>query len=98
MNDAAPAPWSRRIRLVLLVLNIAGAAAIVGGWVWASGETVFDDQFPATNVAIVGLMVATAGNLAWLLSGRLALARAKRAVFLSSGFPASGFLASGPSP
>ena len=81
MSDAAPAPWSGRDRLVLAVLNTVGLVTIVTGWLWASGETVFDDQFPATNLAIAGLMMALAGNLAWLFAGRRALRQVKLSLF-----------------
>ena len=81
MRDPSPAPWSGRDRLVLAVLNAVGLLTILTGWVWASGETVFDDQFSATNLAIVGLMVALAGNLAWLFAGRRALRQVKLSLF-----------------
>jgi hypothetical protein len=66
---------------VLTVLNAVGLFTIVTGWAWASGETAFDDQFPAANLAIAGLMVALAGNLAWLFAGRRALRRVKLSLF-----------------
>lgn len=81
MNTTARAPWNRRDRLVVAVLNAAGFAAILGGWAWASDQTIIGDQFPAANLTVVGLIVAGAGNISWLLSGRRAVGRAKLALF-----------------
>jgi hypothetical protein len=81
VNRRHDTPWAGRALVVVVVLNVIGVGAIVGGWLWASGRTVLADQFPAANLTVVGLIVAGAGNVAWLLSGRRAVGRAKVALF-----------------
>jgi hypothetical protein len=81
VNNAASAPWSRRDLLRAAVLNALGLAAILGGWIWASGRNLLGDQFPAANLTVVGLILAGAGNISWLLSGRRAVGRAKLVLF-----------------
>ena len=81
MTSAQPVPWTGRDLTVVVVLNVVGLAAIVAGWRCASGATVLADQFPATNLTVVGLIVAGAGNVAWLVSVRRTLGQAKRALF-----------------
>jgi hypothetical protein len=66
---------------VVFGLNLLGLAAIVGGWLWASDRGLLGDQFPAANLAVVGLIVAGAGNISWLLSGRRTIGRAKLTMF-----------------
>ena len=83
MKVPAPTLWTGRDRRIVALLNGVGLFAIVVGWMWASGETLFDDQLPATNVAIVGLMVTLAGNVVWLLAGRRSLRRMKLALFVT---------------
>jgi hypothetical protein len=67
----------------VVVLNVIGAVAIVGGWLWASGRTVLEDQYPATALTVGGLVVAGLGNLAWLLAARRSMAVVKRTLFAS---------------
>jgi hypothetical protein len=74
-------PWTGRDRLVVVGLNLIGLVAIVTGWLWAGGRSLLADQFPATNLTVVGLIVAGAGNVAWLLSARRTIGRAKLALF-----------------
>jgi hypothetical protein len=81
VRQVSLAPWSRRGLFVVGVLNGTGLAAIVSGWIWASGHQLLADQFPAANLTVVGLIVAGAGNISWLLSGRRAIGRAKLALF-----------------
>jgi hypothetical protein len=84
VNSRHDTPWAGRALVAVVVLNLVGVSAIVGGWLWASGRTVLADQFPGANLTVVGLIVAGAGNISWLLSGRRAIGRAKVALF---GFP-----------
>jgi hypothetical protein len=78
VTGARPAPWSGRDLFAVVALNAAGLALIVAGSVWASGRTVVADQFPATDLTVLGLVLAGAGNLTWLLAGRRTLARVRR--------------------
>ena len=80
MTEGRPVPWTRRDVIVVVALNVAGLAVIVAGWAWASGRTVLADQFPATDLAVIGLIVAGAGNIAWLLANRRAIGRARRSL------------------
>ena len=81
MNSRHDLPWAGRAFVVVVVLNLVGAGAIIGGWLWASGRTVLADQFPGANLTVVGLVVAGGGNISWLLSGRRAIGQAKVALF-----------------
>ena len=85
MNSRHDTPWAGRDLVVVVVLNLVGVGAIVGGWLWASGRTVLADQFAGANLTVGGLIVAGAGNIVWLLSGRRAVGRAKVALFGSLG-------------
>jgi hypothetical protein len=79
------APWGRRDLVTVAVLNLIGLGLIVGGWLWASDRTLVADQFPAANLTVIGLVVAGAGNVSWLLSGRRAVGRAKLTLFGAEG-------------
>lgn len=87
MSDLPAGPWSRRDFLVVLALNAAGFAVIIAGWVWASGRSLFESQFGAANLTIVGLIVAAAGNVTWLVSGWREVGRVKLALFASRDEP-----------
>ena len=71
-------PWNRRDLVAVLALNAVGLLAIVTGTAWAAGKTLLTDQFPATNLTVLGLIAAGLGNVAWLLAGRRSIGRTKR--------------------
>ena len=81
MSSAVRTPWNRRNLVVVLALNVAGLVGIIGGWVWASGRPLFENQFAAANLTVVGLIVACIGNVAWLVSGWRAVGQSKLALF-----------------
>jgi hypothetical protein len=81
MSRTGEVPWTGRDLVVVVGLNLLGLTAILLGSVWSSGRTLLADQFPATNLTVVGLIVAGAGNITWLLSGRRAVGRARVALF-----------------
>jgi hypothetical protein len=77
-------PWPRREAAIVLALNVIGALTIAGGWGWASGHTILDDQIPAIAVTVAGLVVAGLADIAWLVAGRRGLARRKRTLFAAA--------------
>jgi hypothetical protein len=52
------------------VLAATGLALFISGTSMVGSETVYDDQVPAINVAIVGAVVANAAGVLLLLAGR----------------------------
>ena len=81
MSDDRQAAWGRRDIVTVVVLNLIALTLIVGGWAWASNKKLVADQFAAANLTVIGLIIAGAGNVSWLLSGRRAVGRVKLALF-----------------
>ena len=55
------------------VLAVIGAVLFFVGMGMVSNETVYDDQVPGINMAIVGAVVANAAGVLLLLAGRRAV-------------------------
>jgi hypothetical protein len=80
------AVWSSRQRLILAAGWAVGAVAVTAAWWGVSGEAVFDDQFRWVAVGALGAIVASGVSLAWLTSGRAAVAiRCRTAIPMPEG-------------
>jgi hypothetical protein len=58
----------------------AGLVVWFIGWYRASGKASSDEQTTSLNVAILGVLIAGAGQLYWVLDGRRAVGRRRRAL------------------
>lgn len=83
----ASGPWSRPHRWAPALGN--GAGALLLGLAWRGADGVEGIGDPGTglaaglgwvNLAVAGLLLAGAGNGAWLLAGRRAVGRRRRAL------------------
>jgi small ligand-binding sensory domain FIST len=72
---ARPLPWSRVHVLALWALLIAGGVVLFVGWWGTSGTSRLSRQVLWLNVAVVGVLVAGAGVVIWLATGRRAVGR-----------------------
>ena len=64
---------TRREALPTVVLNVAGLALLVAGWVAASGRVTLADQAPYLNLAMAGLLLAGIGNGLYIMATRRTL-------------------------
>jgi hypothetical protein len=72
-----PLPWGRRHVIVLVALNVLGAALIGVAWFWSAGRA--EAQTAPLNLAVVAMVVAGAANGVWLMRGRRAIGARRRA-------------------
>ncbi|HVW34577.1 MAG TPA: hypothetical protein VHL53_18745 [Acidimicrobiia bacterium] len=75
MKSWSGSPWQSPDVVVLAALNTLGAVVIVAGALWARNFDDVSRQFPAANLSVAGLLLAGFGNVAWLLTGRRAMAK-----------------------
>jgi hypothetical protein len=78
--DRRSVPWQVPDLLRLYLANISGMLLIVVAWFEASGAASQDAQILWLDVGIVGVIVAGAGNVLWLLTGRRAVGELRRAL------------------
>jgi hypothetical protein len=90
-------PWRIGDLILTYLVNVAGLILILVGWFEASGNLTIHDQIPWLNLGVTGIIVAGAGNVLWLLTGRRAVGELRRrlTVRLPGAGPAS---TSGPEP
>ena len=74
-SSGGRSPWQSPDVVVLAALNALGAIVIVAGAVWTRNFDDVSRQFPAANLSVAGLLIAGFGNIAWLLTGRRAVAQ-----------------------
>lgn len=91
--SSVPSPWSRLDALRSALLIAVGAVLWLLGWHWVSGRPAMHDQIVPLNLAIVGLVLAGAGQAAWFLTGRRAVRRLRDALLGTSVKPALHSLA-----
>jgi hypothetical protein len=72
-----PLPWSRRHRLLLVAFNLMGALLIGVAWFWAAGRA--EAQTASLNLAVGAMVLAGGANGLWLMRGRRAIGRRRRA-------------------
>jgi hypothetical protein len=78
--DRRSVPWQVGDLMLLYLTNVAGLLLIVVGWYEASGALSQDAQILWLDLGIVGVIVAGAGNVLWLLTGRRAVGELRRAL------------------
>ncbi|MCU1692605.1 MAG: hypothetical protein JWM64_1696 [Frankiales bacterium] len=76
---AAPTPWSAATIGVVSVLHVVALGLLLSAWFGASTRALPDEQIPWLNLGVVGIMVAGAANVVWLLVARRAVAGRARA-------------------
>jgi energy-converting hydrogenase Eha subunit C len=64
---------THRESLPTVVLNVAGLALLVAGWVAVSGRVTLAAQAPYINLAVAGLLLAGIGNALYLMAMRRTL-------------------------
>ena len=74
------APWSAHDVRVLAAGSIGGAVLIALGWFQAAGHTAFEHQVGWATAGALGVIVAGAANVSWILNGRRFLGARRRAV------------------
>jgi hypothetical protein len=78
--DRRSVPWQVGDLLLLYLANVGGLLLIVVAWFEASGAVSQDAQILWLDVGIVGVIVAGAGNVLWLLTGRRGVGELRRAL------------------
>ncbi|HYH48246.1 MAG TPA: hypothetical protein VEG38_01740 [Acidimicrobiia bacterium] len=63
-------PWTRRTRAGVAVAIGLGLALLIAGYTGADGKRDLDDEIGALNLAIAGVLVASAAEATFLLIGR----------------------------
>jgi hypothetical protein len=71
---------TRREALPTVVLNVAGLALLVAGWVAVSGRVTLADQAPYLNLGLAGLLLAGIGNGLYIMATRRTLEERLRRV------------------
>jgi hypothetical protein len=78
--DRRTVPWQVGDLLLLYLANVSGLLLIVVAWFEASSAVSQDTQIVWLDIGITGVIVAGAGNLLWLLTGRRAVGELRRAL------------------
>jgi hypothetical protein len=78
--DRRTVPWQVGDLLLLYLANVSGLLLIVVAWFEASAAVSQDTQIVWLDIGITGVIVAGAGNLLWLLTGRRAVGELRRAL------------------
>ncbi len=81
-RTAAPAntasPWTRTDAALTAAVIALGCVVWAVGWYRVSDEGAFDAQIAPLNVAVLGVLVAVAGQVLWFLGGRRAVDSRRR--------------------
>jgi len=75
---AATGPWDRTNLGRATLLIAVGALVWFIGWYQVASKASSDEQTTPLNLAIVGVLLAGAGQLSWILDGRRAVGRRRR--------------------
>ena len=78
----APAPWHAGNQLSLAFLSLLGFGGIVLSWWMVAGSAQTATQQGWLDVGVVALLVAATGDALYLLNGRRAVQRGRRALAL----------------
>jgi hypothetical protein len=70
--------WGADDLLRWVALITVGFVMIVAAWFVVSGEAQFAEQVGMADLAVGGLLVACAGHVMWVLSGRRAVGERRR--------------------
>ncbi|MGQ0631369.1 MAG: hypothetical protein ACT4P1_10020 [Sporichthyaceae bacterium] len=77
---SSTSPWTTQLYVLYAVLAGIGLILFVIGTVIVNDETVYDDQVPAINIAIVGTVLTCAAGISLLVAGRRTLTARRVAV------------------
>jgi hypothetical protein len=69
----SPVPWRVSDAVTLAACTFVGASVVIFAWYGASGTDRLSAQVEWADLAVVGALVAAAGNVVWVLSGRRAV-------------------------
>lgn len=83
-------PWDAAALRLFLAGTAVGAVLIAAGWSGASTTARFRDQIVWINVGVIGITVAVAAEVLWLLKGRRAVGILRRALIADAPPPAAG--------
>jgi hypothetical protein len=72
--------WDRRALQHSVAAMLLGVALVIGGFLAVLGDGTFNDQIGPLNLAVLGSVLAAAGQGGWLLHGRRALGRRRLVV------------------
>jgi hypothetical protein len=73
-------PWRPNDLVRIVAFSIIALSGIGVAWYGASGKGALSDQTIYLNIAVVAIVVAGAGNLAWLAAGRRSVGLRRRAL------------------
>jgi hypothetical protein len=88
VSDQSPVPWRIGDLVLVYLVNLAGLVLILIAWFEASDLLTIRAQIPWVNVGVTGIIVAGAGNVLWLLTGRRSVGDLRRR--LTPRLPGSG--------
>lgn len=70
--------WNAQQRRLLVALNAGGGLVLAWSWLRSRDTSELADQVTWLNLGIAALLVATGGDVLWLLAGRRAIIGARR--------------------
>lgn len=73
--------WPRSDLVVTAAVTLVASLCVAVAWVGSSGKVQVTDQFVWLNFALVGVVIATAGDAVWIMRGRRAVGLRMRALF-----------------
>ncbi len=72
-SKGSPVPWKVSDAAIFAVCTFVGLSLVLFAWYGASGSDRMSTQVEWADAAVAGALVATAGNVLWILSGRRAV-------------------------
>ncbi len=73
VSKGSPVPWKVSDAAIFAVCTFVGLSLVLFAWYGASGSDRSSTQVECVDAAVAGALVATAGNVLWILSGRRAV-------------------------
>lgn len=77
-DQPLPRLWGGAAVRRTALLSLVGAGVWFIGWYQVAGEATTANQIGPMNIAILGVILAGAGQLGWILEGRRAVGRMRR--------------------
>lgn len=81
-------PWTRTDAIRTAAVIAVGCAVWAVGWYRVANEGAFDSQIAPLNLAVLGVVVASAGAVLWFLRGRRAVDYRRRVLLGDDAAPA----------
>lgn len=88
VSTSVASPWSRGDVQRAAVLIALGCVVWAIGWYRVAGRGGFSDQIAPLNVAVLGVLLAGAGQLSWFHRGRRAVDTRRRVLLGDDATPA----------